>query len=298
MTTVATVVADARNYLMGTTHDVTNTLQTTLSDTTGTTVVFATNDSKLLPAVGSTFEIETEIFYVKAQSTVTSTVIRGFLGSTAATHTSGLAIRVDPKFYDAVLFRHVQGELLDLTSPANGLFKQSYVDITYNVAVQGYDLTSTTTVDDVLDVRFKTTGPQKNWPRADFELARNMSTTDFASGNAIIVKRGGQAGQTIRVFYRAPYGAVTSLSDTLESTAGMHAEAVDIPAMGVALRAQSGNEIARVQIQSQGSTRRASEVREGANNAAPAGLRALRGTRIQAEAARLAARWPGFGRYT
>ena len=298
MTTCAAVLADARNYLMGTTHDVTNTLNTTLSNTTGTSVVFATNDSKLLPAVGSTFEIETEIFYVTAMSTNTATVIRGYLGSTAATHSSALAIRVDPKFYDAVLFRHLQGELLDLSSPTNGLFKQSYVDITYNAAVQGYDLTSTTTVDDVLDVRWKTTGPQKNWPRADFELARNMSTTDFASGNAIIIKRGGQPGQTVRVFYRAPYGAVTGLSDMLESTAGMHAEAVDIPAMGVALRAQSANEIARVQIQSQGSTRRASEVREGANNAAPAGLRALRGTRIQAEAARLAARWPGFGRYT
>jgi len=187
-TTVAQVLSDARNYLMGATHDVTNTLNTTLSNGTGTSVVFAVNDSKLLPAVGSTFEIDTEIFYVTAMSTNTATVVRGFLGSTATSHTSAAVIRVDPKFYDAFNLRLLNNELADLTAPDNGLFKQAHVDLTYNSAVQGYDLTSTSTVIDILDVRVATSGPFKNWPRTEWEWARDMLTTDFASGNAIIIK--------------------------------------------------------------------------------------------------------------
>lgn len=296
-TTVAQVLADSRNYLMGATHDVTNTLSTTISSNATTSVVFATNDSKLLPAVGSTIEIDTEVMYVTAMSSNTATVIRGYLGSTIANHTSGAVIRVDPKFYDAVNLRYLNNELADLTAPDNGLFKQAHVDVTYNSAVAGYDLTSTSTIIDILDVRVATSGPWKNWPRTDWEWARDMLTTDFASGNAIIIKGRAEVGRTIRVWYKAPYTAVSATSDTLESTAGMHAEATDIPAVGVAIRAMSGQEIARNFIQAQGDTRRAAEVPAGANNQASAGLRQVRAQRIAAEAARLAAYWPGFRRH-
>lgn len=296
-TTVAQVLADARNYLMGATHDVTNTLNTTISSSATVSVVFATNDSKLLPAVGSTIEIDTEVMYVTAMSSATATVIRGYLGSTIANHTAAAIIRVDPKFYDAVNFRLLNSELADLSAPDNGLFKQAHVDVTFNAAVSGYDLTSTTSIIDILDVRVATSGPWKNWPRTDWEWARDMLTTDFASGNAIIIKGRAEVGRVVRVWYKSPYTAVTATTDTLESTAGMHAEAIDIPAVGVAIRAMSGAEIARNFPQAQGDTRRAAEVPAGANNQASAGLRQVRSQRIAAEAARLAAYWPGFRRH-
>jgi hypothetical protein len=291
-TAVSVVLANARNMLMGTTHDATNTLNTTISSSATTSVVFVTNDTKLLPASGSTIEIDTEIMYVSSMSGTTATVVRGFLGSTAASsHTSGAIIRIDPKVYDTVLLSHLNGELMDLCSPTNGLYQQKHVDITWNASNTGYDLTSTTTVEDILDVRYKTPDATKAWPRATWDFARDMLTTDFASGNAIMIQRGGSPGQTVRVFYKAPYSTVSATTDTLESTAGMHAEAVDIPAIGVAIRAQAGAEVARNFIQSQASTRRAGEVPAGANNNAVAGLRLLRASRIQAEASRLQTRW-------
>jgi hypothetical protein len=201
-------------------------------------------------------------------------------------------IRVNPIFFDYWALQELNGELLDLCSPSNGLFKVGTVDLTFNAANVGYDLTSTTTVEDILDVRYRTPDATRSWPRANYEMARSMSTSDFASGNAIMIKGGGFPGQSLRVFYRAPYSTVSTTADTLEVTAGVHAEAVDIPAVGAAIRVAASREIQRNFFETQGDTRRADEVPAQANTSALAGLRALRQSRIVSESARLQARWP------
>jgi hypothetical protein len=296
-TTVAKVLADARNLLMSSTRSVFNVLSADI-DNAVTTVTLSYTDTTLLPTVGSYIEIDLEIMLVVAMSSSQATVIRAFLGSAAAAHTNGTYVKVDPEFFDYVLLTHLNGELADLCSPANGLFQALSVDITYTAARDGYDLTSTTTVEDILDMRYAKPDARKRWPQAEGQLARGMPTTDFASGNAILITEGGHVGQSIRVFYKAPYGALALTSDTLESTGGMHAQAVDIPAIGVAIRATTGREVARNFISAQSDTRRADEVPAGAQNSAAAGMRQLRMSRVQAEAARLAARWPSFGRFS
>lgn len=296
-TTVASVLADARNMLMGTMHDVYNTVAV-ISSTSTTSVTFQTSTASQLPVAGSYFEVDLEVMYVQSMSGAVATVIRGMLGTTAATHSAGALARIDPTFFDSYLFYNLQGELADLTAPGNGLFQVKSVDITYNAANIGYDLTSTTTVDNVLDVRYRQSDSTRSWPRPDFELIRNAYTTDFASGNAILIKNGGQPGQIVRVWYKAPYGTITAVTDTLETTAGMHDEAVDIPALGIAINVAAGREIMRNDYQSQGSSRRAAEVPAGANTAAPSGIRQLHKDRVEKEAGRLAARWPGFARFT
>lgn len=296
-TTVAKVLADARNLLMSGERGVFNVLGGDIDGVT-TTVTFSLTDTTLLPTVGSYIEIDLEIMLVTAAASASVTVLRGFLGSTAAAHTSGTYVKVDPEFFDYVLLTHLNGELSDLCSPANGLFQASSVDITYTAARDGYDLTSTTTVEDILDMRYSKPDARKRWPQAEGQLARGMPTTDFASGNAILITEGGFVGQSIRVFYKAPYGTVSATTDTLEVTAGMHTQAVDIPAVGVAIRVTAGREVARNFLSAQSDTRRADEVPAGAQNSAAAGMRQLRQSRIQAEAARLAARWPSFGRFS
>lgn len=290
-TTVAKVLADTRNFIMGTRRDVYNTLGSDI-DADDTTLSFGLDSSNLTD--GSYLEIDVEVMLLVSASA--GTVIRGFLGSTAATHTSGALIRVNSVYFDYWAMQELNGELLDLCSPSNGLFKVGTVDLTYNAANVGYDLTSTTTVEDILDVRYKTPDATKSWPRANFELARTMSTGDFASGNALMIKSGGFPGQTMRVFYKAPYTAVTATTDTLESNAGVHTEAVDLPAIGAAIRVATTREVQRNFFETQGDTKRPDEVPAGANTSALAGLRSLRQARISSEAARLQARWPGFGR--
>lgn len=292
-TTVAKVLADARNFLMSSQRDTFNVLTSDIN--TSVTTVSVNLDASLWTS-GSAIEIDLEVMLVTAVSSSTLTVIRGMNGTAAASHTNGALIRLNPVFFDSMLLVQLNGELLDLCSPFNGLFAEKYVDVTYNASRRGYDLTSSTTVEDILDVRYATSGSDKDYPRPSFEFARHMPTGDFASGNAIFIERGGYPGRTVRVFYKGPYTPVTALTDTLESTAGMHAEGVDIPAVGTAIRATVGREVARNMYEFQGDTRRASEVNPGANNQAAAGLRTLRQQRIQAEMSRLNARWPGVAK--
>jgi len=291
-TTVAKTLADVRNYLMGTQRDTFTTLSSSII-AADTTLSFASTTNL---TDGSYIEIDLEVILVT--NAVAGTVIRGMLGSTAASHSSGALVRINPVFFDYWALQELNGELLDLCSPNNGLFKVGTVDLTYNVANVGYDLTSTTTVEDILDVRCKMPDSTRSWPRANYELVRNMSASEFASGNMIRITGGPFPGQPVRVFYKAPYTTVTTTSDTLESTAGVHTEAADIPAIGAAIRVATTREIQRNVFEWQGDTRRADEVPPGANTSALAGLRSLRQSRITSEAARLQARWPGFGRRT
>lgn len=291
-TTVAKTLADVRNYLMGTQRDTFTTLSSSII-AGDTTLSFASTTNL---TDGSYIEIDLEVILVT--SATSGTVVRGMLGSTAASHSSGALVRINPVFFDYWALQELNGELLDLCSPNNGLFKASSVDITFNAANTGYDLTGTTTVEDILDVRFKIPDATKSWPRAKYEMARGMLTTDFASGNAIMIKGGGYPGQVVRVFYKAPYTTVTLTTDTLEVTAGVHTEAADIPAIGAAIRVATTREIQRNIFEWQGDTRRSDDVPPGANTSALAGLRSLRQSRLTSESARLQARWPGFGRRT
>ena len=50
-----------------------------------------------------------------------------------------------------------------LSSPSNGLYRVATVDLTYNAAVEGYDLTGVTDVLAVLDARYQAVGSEQDW---------------------------------------------------------------------------------------------------------------------------------------
>ena len=73
---------------------------------------------------GSIIEIGTELMYV---TNVTSKdnigVMRGYGGSTAASHTDGDVLRVSPQYPAHMILDALNDDLADLSSPRNGLFK-------------------------------------------------------------------------------------------------------------------------------------------------------------------------------
>ena len=83
-------------------------------------------------------------------------------------------------------------------------------------------------------------------------------------------------------------------TSTALSTVGLHSSAYDLPSVGAALRLMSTRPVRREFIDEQGSSRRAGEVPAGAISAAMRDLRALRETRINAEAARLDQHYPTY----
>ena len=272
--------------------------QATLSgalDTSATSVSFAL-PTAVVPGVvaGATIEVGTELMYVFAVSDAgLATVKRGYKGSEAASHSSGDLVTVNPKFPAYQILDAINHELRDLSSPQHSLFQIKTVEVTFDTAQDGYDLTGVT--DDILSiyqVTYSDPGSEASEPAiTDYAFRRNRNTSSFASGYALNLHSDAWPGEKVRVLYKCGFTALASSSTAL-STTGLHAEAYDLPALGAALRLMSSRPVRREFLDEQGSSRSAQEVPPGAVSASMRDLRALRMDRINAEATRLYSQYP------
>lgn len=292
--TVAQAWTDrAKSRLAGSTVPERNTLAANYTAGSGT-LTFTYDLAGI--AKGTRLNIGLNTFYVYDVNATakTATVSGGQQGSTDVNATSGAVAWVRPRFTEYELLTAVNEDLADLSSPQNGLFQVKTFDVTYNPAIAGYDLTGITDLQDIYEVRYQTSGPEKNWPRIPkhmVRLDRSALTTDFASGTALKLLDGGQSGFDVRLVYKAPFTALTDLTTDV-STTGLPATAYDLPPLGAAITLMSGQEISRNFTDSQPDTRRATEVPSGARFNSYRGLMIQRQSRVAAEAARLAAQWP------
>ena len=292
--TAQTWIDETKNLLLTDYVEEYDTLGTALNDSE-TTVNF-THDTAGIVA-GSVIEIDTELMYVFSMnaSTNDATVKRGFRGTTAASHDPYSLVTVNPKFPAQLVLNAINDELADLSSPQNGLYQMKTVELTFNAAQDGYNLTGVT--DDILSiyqVTYSDVGAEASEPViSSWTLRRDRNTSSFASGYALVLHDDGWPGQTVRVQYKTGFAALSATSTAL-STVGLHSEGYDLPALGAALRLMSTRPVRREFIDEQGSSRRAEEVPAGAVSASMRDLRALRETRINAEAARLDQKYPLF----
>jgi hypothetical protein len=224
--------------------------------------------------------------------TKTLTVQRGFNGTTAAAHTAGAIITVNPRFPRAQVLESINDELADLSSPMHGLFQVKTLNQDYNGSDAMINLTSVTSIIDLLtvSVRYQT----DDYPVArKIRLVRDVPTDDFASGFAIRFDQAVFPGR-LRIVYKAAYSSATTEATDINTTCGVQETVTDIVALGAQIRLMSPREIKRNFTESQGDTRRADEVAMGSVANSTAGLIRLRRDRIQAEAARLARAYPTF----
>jgi len=291
MTTAATVINKTLRQLLSGTVEARNKLASTVNSSA--TSIVCTYALEGLRA-GQIFEIESEVFYIWAADTTTKTltVERGFNGTTAAAHTAGAIVTVNPRFPRAQVLEAINDEVLDLSSPVNGLFQVKTFNQTYNGTDRMVNLTSATDVIDVLNVsvRYLT----DDYPVArKVKLVRDLPTDDFASSFALKFDQAVYPGR-LRVVYKAPYTSVTTEATNLNTDCGIQESVEDIVVVGTQLRLMAPREIKRNFVESQGDTRRAEEVASGAITNSATALRQLRRDRIIAEAARLMRSYPTF----
>jgi len=292
--TAQTWIDETKNLLLTDYVEECDTLGTLLNDSE-TTVNF-THDTPGIVA-GAIIEIGTELMYVFSVNATTNdaTVQRGFRGTTAASHSAGDLVTINPKFPAQLVLNAVNDELADLSSPQNGLYQMKTVEFTYNIAQDGYNLTGVT--DDILavyQVTYTDDGSEDTEPVLPaWSLRRDRNTASFASGYALVLHDDANSGQKVRVQYKTGFTALAATSTAL-STVGLHTEAYDLPTIGAALRLMSTRPVRREFIDEQGSSRRADEVPAGAISASMRDLRALRENRINAEAARLDQQYPTY----
>lgn len=243
---------------------------------------------------GAVLSVDLELIYVwevANEQTKSLVVERGYAGTTAATHLDGALATVNPKFPAYNVLNALNADLDDLS--ANGLFQVATQAVTYSSAIGGYNLSGTGTILEILQVKYDESGPGKYWPEINnFKLRRASDTTDFSSGNAIVLYQEGQDGAPVRVTYATPFTKFTALAQNISSVTGLPSTANDLPPMGAAYRLQSVREGQRNFNEAQPSPRRGSEVPPGAQLQAARGLSQIRRDRIRVEASRLRKQWP------
>lgn len=240
---------------------------------------------------GSVVCADLETVYVWAVSSQAATVQRGHNGSVAAAHTSGAMVSVNPRFSPAQVFDTINDEIQALSS--EGLFRMLSVDLTTSATAHTYDLTSVATMlGDPWEIRYDNAGSSNEWPVVrNWTVSRNMPTSDFASGIMLRVDEQLPTGRTMRVRYKAPFTAVTAVTDTLETTAGIPATAVDVIVLGAQARLMSTKESKRSQTEASVDSRRATEVPVTSAIKTSNYLWQLRNSRLAREVSRLEQEW-------
>jgi hypothetical protein len=291
MSTGATVINRTLRQLLSGTVEQKNKLSANIT-ATATSVVTTYDPDGLRP--GTVFEIDSEMMYVWAVNTgsKTVTVERGFNGTTAATHTAGAIITVNPKFPRSQILEALNDELADLSSPMHGLFQIKSFDADYNGSDTFLNLAQVQNIIDIVSVHVRYTSDEYLQVRK-VKLVRDLPTDDFSSGYALKFEQGCRQGR-LRIVYKAPFTALTNETQNLLNYSGLPATCEDIVNLGVQIRMMAPREIKRNFTESQGDTRRAEEVGAGAVTNSVQNLIRLRRDRITAESARLKREYPTF----
>lgn len=241
---------------------------------------------------GTVIEIDSELVYIWEASSGNKTISveRGYAGTTATSHSAGAIVKLNPRFPKAQMLDALNQDIDDLASPLNGLFKVVTVTLSYNGSDRQIDLTGATNVIDLIDVRLRYLNDDFPYV-SKTKLQRDLPTSDFPSGFAVVFNEPLMSGD-LRVRYKAPFSRVSSISDNIQSVAGIPASMEDILEMGVMSRMLSTREVKRNFIESQGDTRRSEEVQAGAMRDSFGNILRLRRDRIIAEAAKLSRLYP------
>ena len=296
---VQTLLDRTLAYLNGRTRPVRNKLNGAIG-ITDTTLTLA-YDPKLLTA-NSVLSIGLETLHVWETQGKVVTVERGMDGSTALTHDDKSIIHVDPEYTAWSIFDAINQELLALSS--RGVWQIKSVDLTLVDGTVGYDLASD--VIKVLDVSWQDPTDSSRWTELQgWDLVRNLDTTTFPSGTALMVPAQwrewwsrtrygtfpGKIPVAVRVRYAAPLGTLSTGFDDVADT-GIPDTAVDILPLGAAIRVGAGRAVQRVQVGAQPDPRDAQMVRVQDVLNAWAALRQDHDRRISEEADRLARQFP------
>lgn len=297
--TVATVIEKVRRQLLAGHRTELNFLSGAMvtADTT-ITVSDATGGITRAGVVG----IEDELLYVRSLSGQVATVVRGHLGTTAASHASGTTVEVNPRFVRGDILDRMKEEVLSWPRELFQVPASASLSVS-STATRGYDL-NIGDFYDILDVRRSPADTTSAvWPRVrSYEVVRNLPTANFASGTALFLKEYPRIGSatvasTILVTYAKAFTTSTFAESTdLTGTCGLEESMLDLLQYGTAWRMMAAREVSRTDQSSQVEPRIKDEVppMHAANTATA--LKRLRDVRMGEEIDKLRRRW-GFRQF-
>jgi hypothetical protein len=196
----------------------------------------AINDSQTDPAVndflpnigpGSIVQVDDEYMLVTAVTgtgPMTLTVVRGWLETVAASHSSGAPVYVNPRVLGDEVLDYIN-ECLDFLYPE--LYYPDILTLAYDAGTIGYDLDAS--VGRVLRVDGEVDSTALYWKELkDWKFNPQADSTIFPSGKSLMIHGSLPHGAAIRVVYGVPFTNVVAGED-LETDGGLQAYMARLP---------------------------------------------------------------------
>jgi hypothetical protein len=222
---------------------------------TAITTTTSSSASPLTVSLGSTsnvgmgvIEIDEELLWVDTYDRVSNTAIiapygRGYLGTTAATHTADTKVTISPTFPRFTIKKAINDTINALGA---SIFAASTTTITSNAAVAAFRLPATVTLDNIQDslnirnilsVAYQSIGASKEWiPVRSWRLDNNANTTAFTSGQTISIYDRVPSGRTIQIVYSTDPTVFTANTQDFATQTKLPDSCKDLTILGATYR--------------------------------------------------------------
>ena len=270
--------------------------------TTAVTTTTSSSASPLVLQLGSTdsvgkgvIEIDEELLWVDSFDRVANTATvapfgRGYLGTTAATHTIDTKVTISPTFPRFNIKRAINDTIRALGA---NIFAVKTTTFTFTSAVSTYAFNNLN-IKNILSVTWQDIGPSKEWvPLRRWDFDSIASTTAFGAGaQTITLGEAPVSGRTVKVVYATDPEPFTSNSDVYATVTGLPESTRDVVILGAAYRLLSFLDPARASQVSPQADETDSKRPYGASQTATKQLYALYVQRLDEETKSQQANYP------
>jgi hypothetical protein len=270
--------------------------------TTAVTTTTSSSASPLVLQLGSTdsvgkgvIEIDEELMWVDSFDRVANTATvapfgRGYLGTTAATHSIDTKVTISPTFPRFNIKRAINDTIRALGA---NIFAVKTTTFTFTSAVSTYAFNNLN-IKNILSVTWQDIGPSREWvPLRRWDFDSLASTTAFGSGaQTITLGEAPVSGRTVKVVYATDPEPFTSNSDVYATVTGLPESTRDVVILGAAYRLLSFLDPARASQVSPQADETDSKRPYGASQTATKQLYALYVQRLDEETKSQQANYP------
>ena len=210
------------------------------------TTTTSSSASPLVLQLGSTdsvgkgiIEIDEELLWVDSFDRVANTATvapfgRGYLGTTATTHTADSKVTISPTFPRFNIKRAINDTIRALGA---NIFAVKSTTFTFTSSVSTYAFNNLN-IKNILSVTWQDIGPSKEWvPLRRWDFDSLASTAAFGSGaQTITLGEAPVSGRTVKVVYATDPNPFTSNSEEYTTVTGLPESTRDVVILGAAYR--------------------------------------------------------------
>lgn len=220
-------------------------IKTAVTTTTSTVASPTTLSLGSTDSVGKgILEIDEELLWVDSFDRVSNTATvspygRGYLGTTAATHSAEAKVTISPTFPRFSVKRAINDTIRSLGA---NIFAVKSTTFTFNAAVSTYAFADLN-IKNILTISWQSIGPSKEWVpirRWDFDSAANAEAFGYTTGtNQVQTVTLGEApisGRTVKIIYATDPASFTTNAQEYSTQTGLPESTRDVVILGAAYR--------------------------------------------------------------